>query len=931
MSVNETSIKALEGVLKPIIGDDPTDALAAFLKQEKPLPLSEALQSITKKPAPDAALLDKLRQLIAISNLANSHIPLVTQLLQDGLRNIKDIARDSYGIPVTQAEDPSVLESYQSRLFAAEPTSVLLGLIIRDSIKIPDDESQDVQALVEKVFSEALKNDFRIEKISVKTLFAKSEALKAAKLEHRDKAVTFLKSLQRLQALVQDPKAIKHLMETDFPSASSIAQCHVDDFVQVMVDEGLDPTEARRIHDQATTVELRNEQTWAHGLQKRNEWAMPRVISLQSEQPKPPSPQNAEDKAINLTNLFKDMDTVACEECSSVLSPAAYFVDLLRLLQESPATKDKGSDTLFKLLMDRRPDLQNIELSCANTNTTISYLDLVNEVLEAHILFLNGNATANTVAHNVPADSSNDHNRPQPAHVNISVYRDVLQRQGYPMKTFPYNYSIDAVRSLLSACQTSRLDVLKVFQAPERVLQTYKHITKAGPNFCRLYYLVADLISACLSAETLGLQPDDIMAITGVPCQSFELWRACHISTAVDLEAEYRKSLRIPTTAELWGYSSTANMLEETNGTGLTFIRRELLRRSGISLQNLHDILKTQFMGRRLAITSTDENNLFSKKLDNMRLRMSLLGDVESGTLTEQVCLDLQAFIRLFKKTGWSIAELDSILSTLRRNSEDSSSTRSISPQWSITPEIIKELAAVRQLSDTFNFPPAFLQPLWGNIDTNGPNSLYHQLFLRPGITAPDSIFKPANGTELVLTGSQPISLHKSTIVVALSINEQDLTLMLPMAGLTLSSPVTLENMSKLYRISLLCGIFEIKRAEYPALLNLLVTEDLFSSPTSSLSALTKLQSLFDDGWELENLSRVINGSLSDSESEAALKATARLTSGTLAIEASYPAVLDGLAIAPLDSVSKALALLFEQNVAAAINSLIEGTCDLLW
>lgn len=915
-----------------IIGDVNTDQVLEGLKQKNPLP--KALQNAVEKSPANAVLLEKVRLLHDIYDITRPSLPLLIQILRDhnGPPTIKDLARDSYDTPsIMAAADESILQQYQARLFADEPTSALLGLIARDTITLPD---SDVKALAEECLAEALNDGFRIEKTSVKVLFRQSRALATSSqtnAELRVKAEAFLSDLQRLQALVRSPRAIEELMQAGFESANSIAQCAADDFIETMKDAGLDVSDARRIYDQATIVELRNEQAWTHGLQQRNAWAQPRVVDLRPSKI-PPLAGDPEDQSINLANLFRDMDTVACDECSSVLSPAAYFVDLLRLLQSSPSTSDKNSDeTLFALLMKRRPDLKGIQLSCANTNVTIPYLDLVNEVLEAHIAAINGNKDAKPPAHNMSPTDSNAHKLPQPSHVNISVYRDVLQQKVCPMSAFPYNYSVDTIQSLLAVCGTSRAEVLNTFQAPERVLQPYKHLSKKPVDEAlkaRLSPLAKECISRSVAAETLGLQQGDFAAITGHPFQPFELWRACQTTPVVDMRGEYRKSLGIPTVAELWGYTSTDDMLDDTKGEGLTFIKRRLLPRASISLQDLHELLKTQFIGRRLVISSIGEEEKFSKKLDDMRLRLSLLSDLDTGNLTEKVCLDLQAFIRLWRKTGWSISGLDSVLSTLRRNHEDLDSTRIISPQWSITSEMIQELAVVKQLCEIApaDLLPSDLQPLWGDIDTNGPNSLYRSLFLRRGLVASDSIFKPAEKTELVLGGSsQPISLHRSTILVALSIKEKNLPLILSAANLTIDSPVSLASISQLYRISLICRMFEIEPSRYETLLSLIAGKSLFSSPTSTLDVLTEFQNLFKDGWDVESLARVAGGLLTQKEKENALKATARLTSGTLAIEASYPAVPDESSIATPDTVSKALALLFEPNVSSRLSALIEG------
>ena len=92
-----------------------------------------------------------------------------------------------------------------------------------------------------------------------------------------------------------------------------------------------------------------------------------------------PAPTSVADTAVladrpTLRSLFGDLDTCACAHCESVLSPAAYLVDLLEFLRPKPAA--------FQRLIDRRSDLVDLELSCVNTEAELPYIDLVVEILE---------------------------------------------------------------------------------------------------------------------------------------------------------------------------------------------------------------------------------------------------------------------------------------------------------------------------------------------------------------------------------------------------------------------------------------------------------------------------------------------------------------------------------------------------------------------
>ncbi len=72
--------------------------------------------------------------------------------------------------------------------------------------------------------------------------------------------------------------------------------------------------------------------------------------------------------------LFGELDLRTGDEARSVYSPAAYLTDLLTFLQET--FQDVS-------LLRRRPGIGAIPLDEENTSTTVPYLDIVNEVLEA--------------------------------------------------------------------------------------------------------------------------------------------------------------------------------------------------------------------------------------------------------------------------------------------------------------------------------------------------------------------------------------------------------------------------------------------------------------------------------------------------------------------------------------------------------------------
>lgn len=108
----------------------------------------------------------------------------------------------------------------------------------------------------------------------------------------------------------------------------------------------------------------------------------------------PPTSEDASTELtnVNLTELFHDLDSESCDDCNSVTCPAAYFVELLQFLRNNNIQEGHthlssavGGTPLGHLLA-RRPDLENLELTCANTTVLLPYLDLANEAMESYVV-----------------------------------------------------------------------------------------------------------------------------------------------------------------------------------------------------------------------------------------------------------------------------------------------------------------------------------------------------------------------------------------------------------------------------------------------------------------------------------------------------------------------------------------------------------------
>lgn len=169
--------------------------------------------------------------------------------------------------------------------------------------------------------------------------------------------------------------------------------------------------------------------------------------------------QKAKDRANNLTSVIVPVSPspkpinanehlVDCEASPhrSLLGPAAYLVYLYK------TTTDAG------LSLPTRPDISQLLLDEYNTESLLPEIDIVNEVLESHC---SGTAI---VARQTTRTSDELTVLPEYAAPNSPFSCWANLRDSFSPSPLPYNHRLDAARSYLSAFETSRWHVMRVFR-----------------------------------------------------------------------------------------------------------------------------------------------------------------------------------------------------------------------------------------------------------------------------------------------------------------------------------------------------------------------------------------------------------------------------------------------------------------------------------
>ncbi|WP_221392089.1 neuraminidase-like domain-containing protein [Dyadobacter sp. NIV53] len=157
-------------------------------------------------------------------------------------------------------------------------------------------------------------------------------------------------------------------------------------------------------------------------------------------------------------NLISGGDLCECEECQSVLSPAAYFVDVLAFIRNA----DKDQATYDKLI-ERRPDLPYILLTCKNTNSPLPYIDLVNELLEKEVL--KKLDPDRLMKNSYQSEGSAAELVALPEHVNPAAYEPLKGISGDTVfsQALPLDLSLEEVRVYSEKLGWQRYQLMEVF------------------------------------------------------------------------------------------------------------------------------------------------------------------------------------------------------------------------------------------------------------------------------------------------------------------------------------------------------------------------------------------------------------------------------------------------------------------------------------
>ncbi|KAF3912547.1 hypothetical protein ABW20_dc0110279 [Dactylellina cionopaga] len=618
-------------------------------------------------------------------------------------------------------------------------------------------------------------------------------------------------------------------------------------------------------------------------------------------------------------NLFGTHMVASCPHgCNTVLSPTAYFVDLMQFLRYSRSNSLEAEDverfSVLTHLLTRRPDLEDLELSCENAILTIPYIDLVNEVMESWVYSrlpkefekvapetepLPSKTMRHRIPRDVPSSRLDARNNVAkqttaelsacPRNVIDEIYQAKIGKVVFPMGLFPYSYAFDTIRVILKAMGTSRDEILSLFEPYQ-----------PGPVSGEKLKTVDNVYLRRQAAERFGLIEEDFLAITG---EGFGKTDPESSSTPL------RKGVE-----QYWGYSSTSDLEAK-----LSLVKDQFLVRSDLKLKDVADILSTRFINGGFL----EDEKIVIVVPPNHDFRRVTLTHNNGNPLTINTWDTFQRFIRLWKALKCSLQELDTSLSIIN-SLEEIETSRVITPIHLLSLNTIYQIVEATNLSlkETLNFWTASLFLEASNDIISEAEAI---LFLGDhNISRGQNIQFESVSTMLRIDTSEMVALMNCNVSLGGHSNFGD--------------QPTAKNVAQAYRMIQLSKVLGLAPAELPKLVNTsfyIKYGSPFKTTATTLMFIKKWKEAAVLGFQLQDIIKIDDTQKHEAEDaiQALLPANQRpdvLRSCKLVhelrvarndIEKRYPMLSE----ASLEDVQRLSAVIYDNATIARIVLFLEG------
>jgi hypothetical protein len=842
----------------------PKDKIAVLQLQGK-------LFYLTLNNAPLAADLQKeVGTLANLSKLVDSDLHQAEQW-QERLKKIAGNNERTLAalIPPTYGSDKleERLEAYSAdlarRVRMSYPTHVV-GRMLEAGHLAPHKSQPAAQVAQMAAFLKAAADlGFKLGQTPVEKFLAENKAKLAVNLKPED--IEQLKHLHRLHQITPSDESLQGVYGAGLRSAHDIARIPYDTFLRQYGHVFPSSHEADLVYRKSQQVTSTTLNFYSMAKNASNSPTM-FAMSPPAEH-RETSKQNLIKHYPTMESLFGSLDFCECKDCRSILSPAAYLVDLMHFLDHSPAdwehfladwrtkhnnasypyldqlaqkqaeqakTKSKarrGSGgetpkTPYQVFIERRPDIPHLPLTCENTNTVMPYIDIVNEVLEYFVVHdaLTANSGYDT------GDAHTEELLAEPQNLLPAAY-DKLRRAQYPLN-LPFDLWLETVRQFLGHFDVKLAEILEIFRASDDLFVTQTN--GKGYGWSDIFI------------ELLGLTPPQQVLFTDASTlsrwyQLYGLGSEQEATTALSsaktladtLSISYLDLAAIVTTGFINPAYSSLALLQN-----LQIEPEEVLRYKKTPKYPpfSHDeekvfVQRLAERARMFGATETDAKGWLDKAWQSGSLdRVLILADPDSTCSFDQttlrylngtpadagVFLRINLFVRLWKALKWSIEDLDRALQVFVPNANASGTN--LGPAFKTGLLYLAHLETLEREMKLGRDSRQKLLTLWSDLPATGKNPLYAQLFLKRSILKTDHIFDDPVGNYLA-DSTVLLTDHLIAIQGALNLTALEVTAILADAGLdATTTPLTMDNVSLLYRYGLLAKALKLSVQDLIAL-----------------------------------------------------------------------------------------------------------------
>ncbi len=632
-------------------------------------------------------------------------------------------------------------------------------------------------------------------------LFFKERNLNSAKDDSLKKD---LKSIQRIFQLIPKYSKTNRLLDQKIHSAQQIVALGEQRFIkEVGSNIGLTQIEAKTVFRKAQS---KNVATMLVAGEIKSLIESGKVNALQSGLTEGTFSSISDDFP-NLKSLFSLTDTCECKHCRSVYSPAAYLVELIefldnrRIVDVAKSAKD--------VLLERRPELVDLDLNCANATTPVPYIDLVCETLEEAIVPDPGVSYKGTIATGIaPIALINTLKNAEIPVTEHAVIYDMDRNGDFILRDEGAVCKLIEIRTddwLVKRLHQTHGSAQELAASPEYLnIPAYDELATRGYGFALPFNLAHTESQAYFSRFNLsrGQLMEDFQIESNPELHSIAAEKIGLTNAERELIVKENKSDQ-----ESYWNIPKANLLAEMQ------IVDTFLSKTGLSYNEVNLLLQLHFID--------EAKSMYIQHLNgSCDTEQKLISELTMSALDK-----IHRFLRLQKKTGIQIQVLDKLINQVNLGNKKLNDKFLIVLSQLIE---IEELTGISldQLTGCFGSIPH------KTYTNSNLTSLYLRIFQNK---TTNGTVDPALSLENI-NGSSTLDSISTSLAACLHVSDQDLNQVI---GLLPDDSLTKNNLSALYAHTQLASATGISISDYVRLIDL-SNATPFSNSANAL-AFTKL------------------------------------------------------------------------------------------